>query len=74
MIMMLRITNFPHITSILSLKYSLSQQPCHVDKIGSTPITAVKRRLAWLVLGWVTAWEHHLLLTLLFYLFSSLLF
>ena len=28
----------------------------------SRPITVVKQLCAWLVLGWVTAWEHHVLL------------
>lgn len=38
------------------------QRPYHVEYTGSRPITEVKQRRAWLVLGWVTAWEHHVLL------------
>ena len=38
------------------------QRPYHVENIGSHPITAVKQRLAWLVPGEVTAWEHQALL------------
>ena len=30
------------------------QRPYHFENTGSSPITAVKQRLAWLVLGWVT--------------------
>ena len=44
------------------------QRPYHVQSTGSRLITAVKQRWAWLVLGWVTAWEHHVLLALFFYL------
>ena len=33
----------------------------HVEYIGSRPITELKQRRAWLVLRWVTAWEHHAL-------------
>ena len=36
-------------------------RPYHVENTGSRPITEVKQRRAWLVLGWVTAWEHHVL-------------
>ena len=39
------------------------QRPYHVESTGSRPITEVKQRRAWLVLGWVTAWEHRVLLT-----------
>ena len=42
------------------------QRPYHVENTSSRPITAVKQRWAWLVLGWETAWEHHVLLALLF--------
>ena len=34
----------------------------HVENTGSRPITEVKQRRARLVLGWVTAWEHQVLL------------
>ena len=44
---------------------SLSRQrPYHVENTGSRPITEVKQRWARLVLGWVTAWEHRVLLAL----------
>ncbi|RUS68520.1 hypothetical protein EGW08_023525, partial [Elysia chlorotica] len=36
-------------------------RPYHVENTGSRPITEVKQRRAWLVLRWVTAWEHHCL-------------
>ena len=36
-------------------------QPYHVECAGSRPITEVKQRRAWLVLGWETAWEHQVL-------------
>ena len=52
------------------------QRPYHAEHTGSRLITAVKQRWAWLVLGWVTAWEHHVLLALyIFYrVFSSFYF
>ena len=45
------------------------QRPYHVEYTGSRPITEVKQRWARLVLGWVTAWEHRVLLASLFSLF-----
>ena len=39
------------------------QRPYHVENTGSRPITEVKQRWARLVLGWVTAWEHRVLLS-----------
>ena len=36
-------------------------RPYHVECTGSRPITEVKQRRAWLVLGWVTAWEPQVL-------------
>ena len=45
------------------------QRPYHVESIGSRPITEVKQRRARLVLGWVTAWEHPVLLAYFFFLF-----
>ena len=36
-------------------------RPYHVENTGSRPITEVKQRRAWLVRGWVTASEYHLL-------------
>ena len=38
------------------------QRPYHVECTSSRPITEVKQRWASLVLGWVTAWEHWVLL------------
>jgi hypothetical protein len=59
-----------HVKSIL-FKYNTysshtRQRPYHVEYTGSRPITEVKQRRAWLVLGWVTAWEHHVLLAFFF--------
>ena len=45
----------------------LYQRPYHVENTGSRSITAVKQRWAWLVLGRVTAWEHHVLLACNFF-------
>jgi hypothetical protein len=42
-----------------SLTYRL--RPYHVEHAGSRLITEAKQRRAWLVLGWVTAWEHRVL-------------
>ena len=36
-------------------------RPYHVENTSSRPITEVKQRRAWLVLGWVTAWEYQVL-------------
>ena len=36
-------------------------RPYHVENTGSRPITEVKQRRAWLVRGWVTASEYHVL-------------
>ncbi|KAG8233044.1 hypothetical protein J437_LFUL004265 [Ladona fulva] len=41
---------------------SIRQRPYHDENTGSRPITEVQHRRAWLVLGWVTAWEHRVLL------------
>ena len=46
------------------------QRPYHVENTGSRPITEVKQRRARLVLGWVTAWEHRVLLAI-FFLFPT---
>ena len=45
------------------------QRPYHVESTGSRPITEVKQRRARLVLGWVTAWEHRVLLATIFFFF-----
>ena len=42
------------------------QRPYHVEYTSSRPITEVKQRWVQSVLGWVTAWEHWLLLANLF--------
>ena len=42
------------------------QRPYHVECTASRPISEVKQRWVWLVLGWVTAWEHQMLLVLQF--------
>ena len=36
-------------------------RPYHVENTSSRLITEVKQRRAWLVLGWVTAWEYQVL-------------
>ena len=38
------------------------QRPYHVEHTASRPISEVKQRWVWLVLGWVTAWEYQMLL------------
>ena len=38
------------------------QRPYHVESTASRPISEVKQRWVWIVLGWVTAWEHQMLL------------
>ena len=43
-----------------------SQRPYHAEYTSSRPITEVKQRRDQSVLGWVTAWEHWLLLANLF--------
>ena len=52
------------------------QRPYHAERTGSRPITEVKQRRASSVLGWVTAWEHGVLLalTFLFSLFVSIFY
>ena len=42
------------------------QRPYHVEYTSSRPITEVKQRWVQSVLGWVTAWEHWMLLASLF--------
>ena len=44
------------------------QRPHHVESTSFRPITEVKQRWAQLVLGWVTAWEHRVLLAKYFLL------
>ena len=50
------------------------QRPYHVEKTDSHPITEVKQHRAWLVLGWVTAWVHHVPLATDFFFFVYLNF
>ena len=52
------------------LIFNCCQRPYHVVNTGSRLITADKQRWAWLVLGWVTAWEHHVLLKLILNIFQ----
>ena len=56
------------------LSKSCRQRPDHVESTGSRPIPEVKQRRARLVLGWVTAWEHRVLLANVFFLFASFFF
>ena len=49
------------------------QRPYHFESTGSRPITEVKQRRARLVLGWVTAWEHRVLLATFFLSFFPFL-
>ena len=44
------------------LHRSSRQRPYHVEHTASRPISEVKQRWVWLVLGWVTAWEYQMLL------------
>ena len=48
------------------------QRPYHAERTGSRPITEVKQRRASSVLGWVTAWEHGVLLAIKFFFFLIL--
>ena len=48
------------------------QRPYHVENTGSRPITEVKQRRARIVLGWVTAWEHRVLLATFFFFLLTL--
>ena len=43
----------------------LRQRSYHVENTASRPISEVKQRWVWSVLGWVTAWEHQMLLAFL---------
>ena len=47
------------------------QRPYHIEHTSSRPITEVKQCWVQSVLGWVTAWEHWMLLASLFCLFCS---
>ena len=47
---------------ILELILYSRQRPYHIEHTSSRPITEVKQCWARLVLGWVTAWEHWVLL------------
>ena len=46
----------------------LCQRSYHVESTASRPISEVKQHRVWLVLGWVTAWEHQMLLALILFL------
>ena len=45
----------------------LRQRPYHAENTASRPISEVKQRWVWLVLGWETAWEHRMLLAFRFF-------
>ena len=49
----------------------LCQRPYHAEYTSSRPITEVKQRRAPSVLGWVTAWEHGVLLAFFFEYFKN---
>ena len=69
-----KFTFFPIYSITTSFNACVCQRPYHVENTGSRPITAVKQRWAWLVLGWVTAWEHHVLLAFTFFQFLKKIF
>ncbi|XP_014473079.1 PREDICTED: RNA polymerase II degradation factor 1-like isoform X3 [Dinoponera quadriceps] len=48
------------------------QRPYHAENTSSRPITAVKQRWARLVLGWVTTWEHRMMLSSFFFISLSI--
>ncbi|KAF6018961.1 hypothetical protein EB796_022723 [Bugula neritina] len=50
---------FSSISTAVSAHHCL--RPYHVENASSRPITEAKQRRAWLVLGWVTAWEYQVL-------------
>ena len=51
---------------ICSRNFLSRQRPYHVESTASRPISEVKQRCVWIVLGWVTAWEHQMLLVIYF--------
>ena len=51
--------SWPDILGLANAIFRL--RPYYVEYTGSRPITEVKQRRAWLVLGWVTAWEYQVL-------------
>ena len=54
------------LTTPTGLTWNDCQRPYHVENTGSPPIAEVKQRRARLVLGWVTTWEHRVLLASFF--------
>ena len=52
-------------------KCNSRQRPYHIEHTSSRPITEVKQCWARLVLGWVTAWEHWVLLASIFFFFQN---
>jgi ATP-dependent Clp protease adapter protein ClpS len=48
-------------TPDILIRLNVHSLTCHVVKTGSRPITEVKQRRAWLVVGWVTAAKKYLL-------------
>ena len=67
----------PHVyfqSKYVNFYFWLSVANGHVESTGSRPITEVKQRRARLVLGWVTSWEHRVLLATFFFFFFSSFF
>lgn len=52
---------------VLACTDTYRQRSYHGEHTGSRPITEVKLRRAWSVLGWVTAWENQVPLAFPFY-------
>ena len=53
-----------YVVAFVYLHFCLTRvlnSPYHAENTGSRPITEVKQRRAWSVLGWVTAWEYQVL-------------
>ena len=53
---------------VATFDYCICQRPYHAEHTSSRPITEVKQHWAQSVLGWVTAWEHWVLLAFHFFL------
>ena len=58
---------------VATFDYCICQRPYHAEHTSSRPITEVKQHWAQSVLGWVTAWEHWVLLASLFLTFNFFL-
>lgn len=55
---------FKHNLKFCFFTHISCQRPYHIESTSSRSITEVKQCWAWLVLGWVTAWEPQVPLTL----------